>query len=225
MLRAFQTVVGPHPALDAWGGLYGRVERRLHAKLSSGQAWKELATTYYEDDGAEALSAKRLEHVARSLLGKRDAARKAAEEAAAVLKIKVAAKDKDVRAKEKRLAKARLAVVKALAKRAAAVRIVAGQSVKLAGTRADGARAKIVARIDQAKTTIADLDRRLEGLRVERDTAAFAVHQGKRRLGVLADRLTTANTKAAQASICFGSRDLFRRQFHLAENGYADHAE
>ncbi|MFH4338284.1 hypothetical protein WAJ35_23160, partial [Acinetobacter baumannii] len=30
--------------------------------------------------------------------------------------------------------------------------------------------------------------------------------------------------RAGQVRICFGGRRLFRRQFHLAENGYHDHA-
>ena len=52
-------------------------------------------------------------------------------------------------------------------------------------------------------------------------------HQKKRRIFNLETRLTALNQQieAKDPSICFGSRSLFRKQFYLEENGYANHAE
>ena len=144
MLRTFRTdVPGGRAAiaLDAWGALSGRVERRLHARLQAGDAWKDLATTWYKEPEAEGLSAKRLEHIARALIGKRDAACEAAKENVSTLKIKVSAKDKDVRKKETALAKVRAAIQKALKKRANAAALIKKETRRLAEAKKDGVRA------------------------------------------------------------------------------------
>lgn len=54
----------------------------------------------------------------------------------------------------------------------------------------------------------------------------FTLHQKKRRLCSLRRRLqyAEADKAANRVHLCFGSRDLFRRQFHLKENDYHDHA-
>jgi IS605 OrfB family transposase len=57
----------------------------------------------------------------------------------------------------------------------------------------------------------------------ERRRVRFRLHQNKRRLAALEDRLRVAQRDGAPGP-CFGSRRLFRAQFHLADNGYADHA-
>jgi len=52
-------------------------------------------------------------------------------------------------------------------------------------------------------------------------------HQKKRRLSNLLNRLAELETKkkAEAVNICFGGSKLFRKQFHLKENGYGSHAE
>ncbi|WP_242823284.1 IS200/IS605 family accessory protein TnpB-related protein [Thermaerobacter subterraneus] len=53
----------------------------------------------------------------------------------------------------------------------------------------------------------------------------FRLHQKKRRLAMLRSRLETAEARTGLPPICFGSRRLFHRQFHLEENGFASHDE
>ena len=50
-------------------------------------------------------------------------------------------------------------------------------------------------------------------------------HQKKRRLAMLQDRFNglKADQKTGTVRLCFGSRKLFRAQFHLEENQYASH--
>ncbi|MDI6824637.1 MAG: transposase [Bacillota bacterium] len=60
-----------------------------------------------------------------------------------------------------------------------------------------------------------------------RQRLRFQIHQKKRRLAGLQTRLATVEGDLARPvpRICFGSNRLFRRQFHLRENGYRSHAE
>lgn len=53
------------------------------------------------------------------------------------------------------------------------------------------------------------------------------IHQKKRRLVSLETRLAVAvaQKESEDPRICFGSRDLFRKQFNLEENGYLSHEE
>ena len=61
---------------------------------------------------------------------------------------------------------------------------------------------------------------------VKKARSAHIRHQKKRRLQRLLDRKNGIESalSAPVPSICFGSRALNRKQFHLRKNGYADHA-
>lgn len=62
--------------------------------------------------------------------------------------------------------------------------------------------------------------------RVERRRRVwFRLHQKKRRLAMLQDRLKAEQAKQGTPSLCFGSRRLFHAQFCLPENGYTSNAE
>jgi hypothetical protein len=52
-------------------------------------------------------------------------------------------------------------------------------------------------------------------------------HQKKRRVSILRHRLAMmkADLKEGKVRLCFGSRRLFRAQFHLEDNGYISHEE
>lgn len=227
LFRTFRTDIGDHPAFDAWGKVAAAVERSLHKAMMAGRSWKgDLATSFYkEGQPGEGFSAKRLEHVARALVGKHDAAREAAADQARALKTKASAKDRKVRSREAALEKARSAVRTLVARRGRAASALRKAEEQLAKARKETPRAKAKARIDAARAAVADTDRLLETARAERDRVAFALHQGKRRLGVIKDKLAKAEARAARPSICFGGRGLFRAQFALKENGYKSHAD
>ncbi|WP_422490875.1 hypothetical protein [Endozoicomonas sp. ALE010] len=55
----------------------------------------------------------------------------------------------------------------------------------------------------------------------------FGLHQSKRRLSTLKVRLfrIRQRLKSNDPAICFGSKVLFKKQFHLEKNGYCDHSE
>jgi IS605 OrfB family transposase len=78
------------------------------------------------------------------------------------------------------------------------------------------------------KLDLAKVERQIEKTHRAMSAAksTFAIHQKKRRLQLLLARKCRFERELAAKvpSICFGSRAKFREQFHLKENGHANHA-
>ena len=76
---------------------------------------------------------------------------------------------------------------------------------------------------------IAEAERRIKkAKRVLKETTDPAWrHQKKRKLAILRSRLDrlVKDHLSGKVRLCFGSNELFRRQFHLKDNGYASHNE
>ena len=144
--------------LDAWGELYGRVERSLFAAMETRASLAELKRTFLPRFG---ITARQFNAIALSLKGKIDAI------------------------KERR----------------------------------PGLIAEAERRIAQAEKVVAKLE--------ERAPHTHKLHQKKRRLALMKARLKAlkADHEAGRVRLCFGGKRLFRAQFHLEKNGYANHAE
>ena len=91
---------------------------------------------------------------------------------------------------------------------------------------------KVASVKEQRKLRVDGFGRRIA--RAERQIADAAgrgrwdqVHQKRRRLGHLRSQLAAleADIAADRIRLCFGSRKLWRKQRHLAENGYSSHQE
>jgi IS605 OrfB family transposase len=76
---------------------------------------------------------------------------------------------------------------------------------------------------------IDDLKGRIKRARqvLKRITNPEVLHHKKRRLAILEQKLTQLQQDKSKGiiSLCFGSKKLFRAQFHLKENGYASHEQ
>ena len=91
---------------------------------------------------------------------------------------------------------------------------------------------KIASVREQQKLRADGLEQRIRraerqiALAVERGQAG-QVHQKRRRLGNLKMRLTAleADIAADRVRLCFGSKRLWRKQYHLGANGYGSHEE
>jgi IS605 OrfB family transposase len=85
------------------------------------------------------------------------------------------------------------------------------------------------AKVRAAKEKVAALEKKLACARKPeaRRRLRFKLHQKRRRLQTLRDRLAAARREAARQlpGLCFGTRRLFRAQFYLRENGYTSHEE
>src|SRR5271156_2929417 len=77
-------------------------------------------------------------------------------------------------------------------------------------------------RIETKKEQIQSLEKKLQRLKSKK-----ILHQKKRRLAQLKYQLRKLETARSQkkTSLCFGSKKLFRAQFDLDANGYANHAQ
>ena len=91
---------------------------------------------------------------------------------------------------------------------------------------------KVASVKEQQKLRVDSLGRQIA--RAERQIAGAAehgrwqqVHQKRRRLASLQSRLASLEDDIEQVRVrlCFGSKRLWRKQHHLAENGYANHQE
>ena len=91
---------------------------------------------------------------------------------------------------------------------------------------------KVASVKEQQKLRVDSLGRRLARAQRQITDAAERgrwdqVHQKRRRLGNLQSRLSTleADVEAGRVRLCFGSKRHWRKQHHLAENGYSSHQE
>ena len=88
----------------------------------------------------------------------------------------------------------------------------------------------LFAAIASAERTIRKIQREIKQGSLAPDALRkrrFTLHHKKRRLASLRVRLAAIerDQREKRIRICFGSRRLFHRQFHLRENGYASHEE
>ncbi len=213
-------VRGDFPALDAWADASGRAMRAAHARLARGEDAKLVARTGYQGFG---LGSKNLDHVLVDLRGRRDGAVASARFARDGLLDRVARAGKRVDRRGKTLARTNVARAKAQdaidalrARLAGAVAKAPKGSAAVrsrAEARCEALRAKIAAKADDVARLAAEIDR-----------LRFAVHQGRRHAGVLADGVAEAERRVEAPRLCFGSRGLFHEQHDLEANGHADHA-
>ena len=76
------------------------------------------------------------------------------------------------------------------------------------------------------KEKIASVERQIAKL-IKKPSKHFAIHQKKRRKFSLTHRYSQLQNDQTKKKVrlCFGSKKLFRAQFHLEENGFSSHEE
>ena len=79
----------------------------------------------------------------------------------------------------------------------------------------------LLRRIGRAEGQVSEAAEAVEGRRLDQ------AHQKKRRMANLRHRLAAveADFEAGRVRLCFGSRRLWRKQYHLESNGYTSHEE
>ncbi len=199
-----------------------RAERLLLAQLEAGRAWSgDLKVSFYQPLG---ISAVHLDMAYRQLMAKLASVSEFAKERANDLARKVASKKTDIKRKTLALARAKKARGK-LAQELATISVKvemrrASMRIAVEKHRADELFALKQLLIKHHARTAA-----FDTTRVEIKELRFALHQHKRRLAILEGKHAKACGQAVDPTICFGSKKLFREQFVLNGNGYADHDE
>lgn len=208
--------------LDALSDLMNRVERGLHRELCSGRKWTgDLAVWFYKSFG---ISAKLMESAYAARQAKVAAAAELAKLHVAELSQKLEAKRRHIKAKSDRLGKARKSIERATADFGKAEAKVVSL-VKLLDAASVSGRPLAMQQY-KSMLGVARNEREALGLLVEKTRRLKAdLHQHKRCLTVLQHRLRRAKATVESPSVAFGTKGLFRAQFHLAENGFASHAD
>jgi IS605 OrfB family transposase len=81
--------------------------------------------------------------------------------------------------------------------------------------------------LDTKERNLIKVNKRIKSALESKEKNWFKIHQFKRQAAQLKHKIADLkeSIKSGVPSICFGSRKLFRKQFHLKDNGYSSHAE
>lgn len=204
--------------LDQYASVMSHAQRVIHAKLKSGREWKgDLHTSLYKELG---IGSALLNFAYRQLLAKIGSIRELAKDRIVELKAKIKSKEGDIAKRNKAVGKNKAATKKALTELALWEERCARFKAATDAGHADAER-KLKRSIREYYAVL----KALRKLKAERSAIKFALHQNKRRLGILQHKLLVAEGVFVNPSICFGTKKLFKAQFNLAENGYEDHDE
>ncbi|WP_327210662.1 hypothetical protein [Rhizobium leguminosarum] len=213
-------IQGNDDALDALSDLMNRVERRLHRELCAGRKWTgDLAVSFYKRFG---ISAKLMESAYAARQAKVDATFELAKLHVQEVGAKHAEKIHQIKKKSAALVKARQKIVETAATVVKAEAKVAKLKVALESA-PDAKRPKA---LQQLKSLLGVMHRERAqlGALVEKARRLKAdIHQRKRRAGILEHKVKVARQSVDDPTLCFGTKKLFRAQFHLKENGFGSH--
>lgn len=192
-------------ALNAVNTLYGKLQRKLWVDLYiKSRPLNPLKSSYIKTYG---ISGRMFNSIKGELDGKYTAKMKWIEQHLVSLTQAIAATEKNI-SKASRDIKKLYASIKAIETYRNAIKAWRKEKI--------GKKPKLAAKLK--KLLLAELKESLQ-------KKLFYVHQKKRRLAILKYKREKFLKQKSKPSLCFGSKDLFKKQFHLEENAYKDHAE
>jgi IS605 OrfB family transposase len=213
-------IQGHDETLDALSDLMNCVERGLHRELCSGRKWTgDLAVSFYKPFG---ISAKLMESAYAARQAKVDATVELARLHVQDVGSKLTAKLRQIKKKTAALTKARQMIVETAATVAKAQAKVEKLKIAL-----ESATERPKA-LQQLKSLLGVMYREREqlGALVDKTRRLKAdLHQHKRRAANLQHKLERARERVDDPTLCFGTKKLFRAQFHLKESGFGSHEE
>jgi hypothetical protein len=209
--------------LESFASLMCRAERKIHAWLKAGKEWSaEAYAPLYRELG---LSAAMFRMAQRSLDGKLKSVSELAKLDVEALAGKIGRKKKQIAAKKAQIEKDRMSISSLEPKVAATLADVAAHEVILSEVKSEAARRRPLSALKKRLVKRHVQESEIKSLRDRIARFRRDIHQHGRRVKTLELRLKRAEERADDPSICFGSKKLFRKQFQLAENGYADHEQ
>jgi IS605 OrfB family transposase len=193
-------------------------QRVIHAKLKAGHVWTgDLHKKLYRDLG---IGSVHLNMAYRQLMAKLSSIKELAKSRVNDLKDKIKSKEGEIGKKNKAVAKNKRDTQKLQAE----IAIWKERVLRFKAAVNDGHTDSEKHLKRSINEYYAYLDQ-LRELKVIRKNLEFALHQNKRRLGNLRDKLKIAEKAVSNPSICFGTKKLFKQQFYLKENDFKDHKE
>jgi hypothetical protein len=207
--------------LGEYAALMSRAERLLLAQLKAGRVWTgDLQVSAYKPLG---MSATHLDMAYRKLMAKLSSVAELAKENLKDTTAKIASKKVDIKRREKARDQARENLIKLEGElRIIREKMQQRRKVLLNASARHHANClfALKLRLDEPHAKLAAIKNARQLVR----ELSFALHQHKRRLSILEHRAERAKMQANDPTLCFGSKKLFHSQFHLAANGYDDHA-
>lgn len=204
--------------LDQYSFVMNHAQRVIHAKLKSGHVWTgDLHKSLYRELG---IGSAHLNMVYRQLLAKLSSIKELAKDRAKDLKDRIKSKEGDIAKKNKAVSRNKRDTQKTLSEVSIWKERVSRFKAAVDAGHTDSE--KLLKRSIREYYAYLNQLRELKEIRKSLD---FALHQNKRRLNILHHKLEMAELAVATQSICFGSKKLFKAQFHIEENGFEDYSE
>ncbi|MCV9965120.1 Atg14 domain-containing protein [Pararhizobium sp. BT-229] len=224
MIRTFGTRLtredDRHAAvLDACAGLMTKAERKILAWLKAEKDWTaESYAPVYRDLG---LSSAYFRMARASLDGKLKSVSEAAKLRVTDLDDRISHKTRQIASKKGGITKAKNRI-KALAPKIAACDTkVFVLKEKIRTSKTDAARQRAIVSLKQQLDKRRDHVEETEALAARIEKLWFDIHQHTRKTDSLEYKRELAKSAVSDPSICFGTKDLFLKQFELEANGYA----
>ncbi|WP_315922349.1 IS200/IS605 family accessory protein TnpB-related protein [Mesorhizobium sp. SP-1A] len=204
--------------LDQYSSVMNHAQRVIHAKLKAGREWKgDLHTNLYKELG---IGSTHLNMAHNQLKAKLSSIKELAKDRIETLKAKIKSKEGDIKKREKKLG----TINNEVRKLEQDMSVWQERCVRFKSA-SDSGHASAYARLKRSIREYYVAVEKLRKLKLQIDVTDKALHQNKRRLGNLRDKLDVEQVKFSNPSICFGTKKLFKAQYHLEENGFKDHKE
>jgi IS605 OrfB family transposase len=209
--------------LEVYAELMATAEHKIHAWLKAGKGWSaEVYAPLYRDLG---LSAVHFRTAHSSLSAKLKSISEQAKLRIADLEERLERKTRQASSKKGEVTKARKRIAALEPKIDACDATIVMLKDKISTSKTEAAKQRAIASLKRY------LDKRQDHLDETRILTASIkrhrsdIHQHKRKADNIRHEIELAKTAVTDPSICFGTKDLFLKQFELEANGYADHEE
>lgn len=206
--------------LDAYSATMRQAERKIHAWLKAGKEWSAPAyVPLYRELG---LSSAHFRMARASLDAKLKSVTELGKARVAELEDKLRFKERQASSKKGAITKAKNRITTLSNKIESCDARIAVHKDKIRTSKTEVARQRAIVSLKQ------QLDKRWDHVEETRTLVArikrlrFDVHQHKRKAGSLGYRIKMARAAVSDPSICFGTKDLFLKQFELQANSYAN---
>jgi IS605 OrfB family transposase len=206
--------------LDAYAELMATAEHKIHAWLKAGKEWigEEYAPLYR----GLGLSAVHFRTARDGLNAKLKSITELAKLRITDLEERLGRKTKQASSKKGEVTKARNRIGVLAPKIAACDTQILVLKEKIRTSKTEAAKQRAIGSLKRQFDKRQDHVEETSVLRTRIKRHRSAIHQHKRKVAIIRHKLDLAKVAAADPSICFGTKDLFLKQFELEANGYAN---
>jgi IS605 OrfB family transposase len=228
MIRTFETRIAQQDdtkafVLDDLARRMCVAERKIYAFLAAGGQWK--AENYRHIYQKLGLLSAMFRSAKDALDGKLASISDFAKVQVLDLQVKIDAKMAEIVSKKSLQSSGAKKLFDKHCKRQVLTEKIDQIKLKISTSLIESKKQKLIEQIKRLLNKIDLLIKESTALSNKLDSIPFAVHQHKRRLTILRLKLSRANARIEEPRICFGTKQLAKKQNELKLNGFANHAE